>query len=113
MVTRWPSRANIIAQLTDVTPQFMFTGMDTPATSRPYDELVDRCIKSFGLKVPGRATARRLAKELGLHPMAISKWRRYGIPPGRVLELERLTGIHRHYLNSKFYPDPPSTSEAA
>lgn len=39
---------------------------------------------------------------------AIALWLRHGyVPSKRVIAVERLTGIHRHYLNPEIYPDPP------
>lgn len=43
-----------------------------------------------------------VASELGLTPGAISQWDR--VPPTRVLDVERITGISRHVLRPDLYP---------
>jgi DNA-binding transcriptional regulator YdaS (Cro superfamily) len=58
------------------------------------------------LEAPGETT--RIAKELDIAPQAISQWRRKGrVPPNRVLDVERVTGVHRHFLNPDIYPERP------
>lgn len=54
-------------------------------------------------------TAQELARRLGVTPQALSQWRR--IPPLRVLDVERATGIPRHELRPDIYPPP--TKEVA
>jgi DNA-binding transcriptional regulator YdaS (Cro superfamily) len=55
----------------------------------------------------------RIARELGIKSQAVSQWRRSGcVPPNRVIDVERITGVHRHFLNPTVYPEPPK-SEAA
>lgn len=49
-------------------------------------------------------TRTALAKALGIERSAISQWDR--VPVGRVLELERQTGIPRHELRPDIYPPP-------
>lgn len=49
-------------------------------------------------------TATRLAEQLGISSQAIGKWQRTGIPPLRVLDVERLTGVRRHDLRPDIYP---------
>jgi DNA-binding transcriptional regulator YdaS (Cro superfamily) len=44
----------------------------------------------------------KLADELGIRPQAIYQWKR--IPVGRVLQIERLTGISRHEQRPDIYP---------
>lgn len=44
----------------------------------------------------------RLASELGITPGAISQWDK--VPSGRVLEVERITGIPRHVIRPDIYP---------
>lgn len=53
-----------------------------------------------------RGTRDALAAALGISGPAISSWTR--IPAERVLEIERLTGVHRHELRPDLYPDPPA-----
>ena len=45
--------------------------------------------------------ARALARELGIDHSAIIRWER--VPPLRVLEVERLTGISRHQLRPDIF----------
>lgn len=50
-------------------------------------------------------TAKKLADELGLSPMAISGWlKRNRIPAERVLDVERITGVSRCDLRPDLYP---------
>jgi DNA-binding transcriptional regulator YdaS (Cro superfamily) len=53
-----------------------------------------------------------LARELGIEVQAISQWTVGRVPPLRVLDVERITGIHRHFLNPTIYPEPPQTRAA-
>jgi DNA-binding transcriptional regulator YdaS (Cro superfamily) len=43
-----------------------------------------------------------LAKKLSISKGAVSQWSR--VPVGRVLDVERITGISRHELRPDFYP---------
>lgn len=50
----------------------------------------------------------KLGKLLGVSRQAINLWTRSGrVPPRMVLACERLTGVHRHYLNPNIYPEAP------
>jgi DNA-binding transcriptional regulator YdaS (Cro superfamily) len=51
-----------------------------------------------------RGMTSRLARELGISTQAISQWDR--CPIGRVLEVERVTGIPRWQLRPDYYPQP-------
>jgi len=42
-----------------------------------------------------------LARKLGVSPSAVLQWK--AVPPKRVLEVERLTGISRHDLRPDIY----------
>ena len=62
------------------------------------------------LDQPGLAEAlrriggpRRLAAALDLSVQAVNQWRR--IPPHRVIEIERLTGVPRQLLRPDLYPE--------
>lgn len=46
-----------------------------------------------------------LARQLGIKPQGISQWRR--VPPERVLEVERITGISRYQIRPDIYGDAP------
>jgi DNA-binding transcriptional regulator YdaS (Cro superfamily) len=62
---------------------------------------IDRAIETAG-------TLRALAERLGVTREAVSQWRARGVvPPARVLDVERITGVHRHFLNPSIYPDRP------
>lgn len=43
-----------------------------------------------------------LAHRLGIKPQAISQWDQ--VPPLRVLDVERVTGVSRHELRPDLYP---------
>lgn len=43
-----------------------------------------------------------LAKMLGIKPQAVSQWDE--VPPLRVLDVERATGVPRHMLRPDLYP---------
>lgn len=45
-----------------------------------------------------------IARALGITRGAVAKWK--AIPPLRVLEIERLTGISKHDLRPDIYPPP-------
>jgi DNA-binding transcriptional regulator YdaS (Cro superfamily) len=49
-------------------------------------------------------TADVLATKLGITPQALSQWDR--VPPLRVLDVERITGVPRHELRPDIYPTP-------
>jgi DNA-binding transcriptional regulator YdaS (Cro superfamily) len=61
------------------------------------DPALKRAIESLG-------TAEALARKLFIKPQAISQWER--VPPLRVLDVERHTGIPRHELRPDLYPAP-------
>lgn len=54
-------------------------------------------------------TGEVLARRLGITPQALSQWDR--VPPLRVLEVERITGVPRHELRPDIYPIPVSERE--
>lgn len=50
----------------------------------------------------------RLAEAVGVSRQAVSRWLQAGqVGADYVLTVERCTGIHRHFLNPRIYPDPP------
>ncbi|MCK6670788.1 helix-turn-helix domain-containing protein [Enterobacter roggenkampii] len=51
-------------------------------------------------------SARALGALIGVSKMAISLWRRNGIPAGRVLPVFNATGVTPHELRPDLYPNP-------
>lgn len=47
-----------------------------------------------------------LARRIGVTPQALSQWHR--VPPRRVLQVERASGVPRHELRPDLYPEPES-----
>jgi DNA-binding transcriptional regulator YdaS (Cro superfamily) len=66
-------------------------------------DLVERVIEGGG-------GVFNLATKCGVSHQAVYKWRRTGIPPKRVLLLERLSGVSRHDLRPDLYPPSESAS---
>jgi len=62
------------------------------------DPIIQRAIDAAG-------SSGNLAIQIGVTPQALSQWRR--VPPLRVLEVERITGISRHDLRPDLYPADP------
>ena len=63
----------------------------------------------LGRAIRAAGNAGNLARQLGINPQAISQWDK--VPPLRVLEVERWTGVPRHELRPDIYP-PPMANEA-
>jgi DNA-binding transcriptional regulator YdaS (Cro superfamily) len=61
------------------------------------DEALQRAIQSAG-------TGADLARQLRVTPQALSQWRR--VPPLRVIDVERATGVPRYELRPDVYPAP-------
>lgn len=57
---------------------------------------VDRALSETGLDAVARAA--------DISVQAVSKWRRAGVPPNRVLLLEQLSGVSRSVLRPDLYP---------
>ena len=71
------------------------------------DPILSHAIKSVG-------ASGDLAAQIGISPQALSQWKR--VPPLRVLDVERVTGISRHDLRPDLYPRdhaPTPAQEAA
>ena len=62
-------------------------------------------------KLAGKPQA-ELAAKVGVSPMALSNWKRRGVPPERVLDIERATGgqVSRHELRPDIYPPSGNVS---
>jgi DNA-binding transcriptional regulator YdaS (Cro superfamily) len=58
--------------------------------------------KGLADAIQNAGSAGKLAKGLKIKVQAVSQWER--CPPGRVLEVERITGVSRHDLRPDFYP---------
>ena len=56
-----------------------------------------------------RGLISQIAKELGIHPSAVSMWER--VPAERLPEVERATGIPRHELRPDICPPPPEENQ--
>ena len=65
------------------------------------EEALRRAIKLVG-------TSRALAEMVGVTPQALGQWGR--VPAGRVLKVEKITGVPRHELRPDLYP--PSDAAA-
>jgi len=68
------------------------------------NEALNKSIKFAG-------SSKALAQMLGVTAQAISQWHR--VPPARVMEIERLTGVSRYDLRPDIFGPAPSASEAA
>jgi DNA-binding transcriptional regulator YdaS (Cro superfamily) len=60
-----------------------------------WDRAIRKIRKTRGLSM-------RIAEKLGIRPQAVHAWRR--VPITRVLDVERITGLSRHYLRPEIYP---------
>lgn len=68
--------------------------------ANPSDALQD-AIRAAG-------TAGELARRLGITPQALSQWD--AVPPLRVIDVERVTGVAREKLRPDLYPPPAAPS---
>ena len=66
--------------------------------------------EALGRAIKGAGGLIRLAASLGISKQAVSQWDM--VPPLRVLEVERISGVPRHELRPDLYP-PPVESAAA
>lgn len=54
-----------------------------------------------------------LSRALGITYQAIDSWKKRGVPPSRVLDVERHTGVSRHELRPDIFgSSPAATGEA-
>lgn len=67
------------------------------------DDALETAIESAG-------SSKALASALGVTPQALSQWKR--VPPTRVIDVERITGVPRHRLRPDIYPAPESGAAA-
>lgn len=73
------------------------SGLDS-RVSLAYDRNMDNILEQAIKKAGGTAV---LARSLGIRTQAISQWDR--VPPARVLDVERITGISRHDLRPDIF----------
>ncbi|SHF04513.1 DNA-binding transcriptional regulator YdaS, prophage-encoded, Cro superfamily [Kaistia soli DSM 19436] len=57
---------------------------------------------AISLAIQAVGSAKALAEQLGISLQAVSQWK--CIPSGRVLAVERVTGVPRHVLRPDIYP---------
>jgi DNA-binding transcriptional regulator YdaS (Cro superfamily) len=55
-------------------------------------------------------TASELARQLGITPAAVLQWDK--VPPNRVLQVERLSGVSRHVLRPDIFGPLPQEAVA-
>jgi hypothetical protein len=77
--------------------QFALSGLFCQETSET--KIMDRAIRAAVDKAGGW---RPLARELGIKAQSLQNWRR--IPPTRVLQIEKITGLPRTFLRPDIYP---------
>ena len=65
-------------------------------------------IRAIATEVCNSYGRRRIARDLGIAPSSTYKWDEAGIPPRRVLDVERLTGRSRHELRPDIFGPPPT-----
>lgn len=79
------------------------TGIADDLRSNPRTQALVAAIDACG-------SSNELARRLGVTPQALSQWGR--VPPLRVLDVERVSGVTRHELRPDMYP-PPEPARAA
>lgn len=52
--------------------------------------------------IEASGNGKALAGRIGVTPQALSQWSR--VPPRRVLDVERVSGVSRHQLRPDLYP---------
>jgi DNA-binding transcriptional regulator YdaS (Cro superfamily) len=58
----------------------------------------------FAEFMKGRGRKAKLSADLNVERSTVTRWVEKGVPPTRVLEVERLTGIPRTQIRSDLYP---------
>ena len=58
--------------------------------------------RSLQQAIEAAGNGKALAGRIGVTPQALSQWSR--VPPRRVLDVERASGISRHQLRPDLYP---------
>ena len=67
-------------------------------------------MKEFAEAVKAHGGLISFAGKVGVRYQAIQYWLRRGIPPRRVLDVERVTGISREVLRPDLYPPMDSAA---
>lgn len=62
-----------------------------------YADMIERAADDLG-------SQRALAEAMGVSPQAVNKWKSKRVPPERVLDFERVTGVSRHEIRPDIYP---------
>ena len=71
----------------------------------PTANIIERAVETQGTQL-------KLARLLGITRSAIAQWKK--VPPGRVLDVERITGISRHDLRPDvFGPKPKDIADGS
>lgn len=65
--------------------------------------------RALEVAIEKAGSSKDLAFAIGVTPQALSQWRQ--VPPTRVLDVERATGVSRHDLRPDIYP--PTEASAA
>lgn len=65
--------------------------------------------KALQLILKPKGAAKRIADELRISEQAVGQWPR--VPAARVLDVERITGVPRHFIRPDLYPPPIEAAE--
>ncbi len=85
-----------------IVQKFRLIGIAGCATIRPMGQpFFQKLLEERGI------TQSDLARRLGVNKSSVTLWSLRGIPPKRVIEIERETGIPRGELRPDIYPPEP------
>jgi DNA-binding transcriptional regulator YdaS (Cro superfamily) len=93
--------------------QGRLVGFTTRDTCIPKELLVSLALMDTALvkAISAAGGQSALAKALNVTPQAVQQWKR--VPPERVLDVERITGISRYELRSDVFGAPPKRGKVA